>query len=60
MATDPTIKKDVFRPHGVVIRGHVRMESLLVTLDGICFLLLARRNAGIQRYLHGWSPAVLI
>jgi hypothetical protein len=54
------MKKDVFRQHRVVVQAHVCMESLLLTLDAIRFLLLARRNAGIQRYLHGWAPAVLV
>jgi hypothetical protein len=59
-ATDPIIQKEVFRQHGVVGRGHVGLECLQLTLDGIRFLLLARRNAGIQRYVHGWSPSVLL
>ena len=59
-ATDPSIKQDVCRQYGVVGRGHVGLERLHVTLDGIRFLLLARRNAGLQRYVHGWSPSVLI
>lgn len=59
-ATDPIIKKDVCRQHGVVVRGHVGLERLQLTLDGIRFLVLARRHAGLQRYLHGWSPSVLV
>ena len=58
-APDPMIQKEVCRQHGVVGRGHGGLERLQWTLDGLRLLLLARRNAGIQRDVHGWSPAVL-
>ena len=55
--TDPIVKKDMCRQHGVVVRGHGCVERLPLTLDGIRFLLLARRDAGRQRSLHGWPPS---
>jgi hypothetical protein len=52
-ATDAIVKKDVRREYRVVVRRHVRVERRQWTLDGIRFLLLARRDAGIQRDVHG-------
>jgi hypothetical protein len=57
--TDAMVKKDVRRQHRVVVRGHVRVERLPLTLDGLRFLWLARRDAGIQRSLPGWPPSGL-
>jgi hypothetical protein len=57
MTTDPIVKKEVFRHHGVVVRGHVCVERLPLTLAGLRFLLLARRDAGIPRYVHGGPPS---
>ena len=50
----------LIRGTDVVVCGHVCVECLQLTLDGIRFLLVARRDAGIQRYWHGWAPSVLL
>ena len=55
-ATDAIVQKDRFRKHGVTVRSHVRVERLPLTLDGVRFLLLARRDAGIEGHLlHYWQ-----
>jgi len=61
---DPIVKKEVFRhtpwclnTSFLVVRGHVCVERLPLTLAGLRFLLLARRDAGIPRYVHGGPPS---
>ena len=58
-ATDAIVQKDMCRQHGVPVRGYVRVECFHLTLDGVRFLLLARRDTGIEGYLHGLSPPAL-
>jgi hypothetical protein len=40
--TDPMVQQDGCRQHGVVVRGHGRVERFQWTLDGLRLLLLAR------------------